>query len=410
MKISEKEKIMISVLGIVALGAGYYYLGYKPQVAKIEAKTVEADALLEDQSKKQAEIAMTEKNRDDIKKLNFSIEDGSAKIYPDIWQPKLIKELDDLGTKANIDVTFGYSKEVYAPISEYFTSKAEEAVMANTLESLIDEYNASGIKEPIEYKRINGEKVETPKAKEGEAKEPSTLNVKQMKVSATFKGKYENVMKFVKLLEDYKYRIAVPNISIAPSGNNEVSGSLNMEFYSAPRLNDDFDGYYDWKAESTKGKDNPFEDSYTSIDSIENEDAEATSMNVTLRPFNSDMPSVTVGRPDDSTGRTKLIADENQVEEVTIEFTQKGDVYFVKYQMGSDVYPKSGDGIDFIPKGDIKVAVNSEKRSGADDMVSIKLKVKNTTDKAVRVEIKGDDKDNPRVKISTHGDVEYLSN
>ena len=408
MKISEKEKVMLSVLGIVALGAGYYYLGYKPQIAKIEVKNIEVETLLADKSKKQAEIAMTEKNRDDIKKLNFSIEDGSAKIYPDIWQPKLIKELDDLGTKANIDVTFGYSKEVYAPISEYFTSKAEEAVIANSLESLIDEYNASGVNKPIEYKRINGEKVETPKAKEDEAKEPSTLNVKQMKVSATFKGKYENVMKFVKLLEDYKYRIAVPNISIAPSGNDEVSGSLNMEFYSAPRLNDDFDKYYDWKAESKKGKSNPFADSTATISSVENEEAETTSMNLTLRPYNSDMPSVTVGRPNDSTGRTKLIADENQIEEVTIEFTQKDGEYFVKYQVGSDVYPKAGE-IDFIPKGNIKVSVASEKRINAQDMVAIKLNIKNSTDKKVEVEISGDDKDNPRVKIKTHGDVQYTS-
>lgn len=410
MKISDKEKVMLAVIGIIGVTVGYYYIGYKPMSENIAAKKLELAALNDQYSQMQSEIAMMETNQKDIKLLEFSIDDASSKIYPDIWQPKLIKELSDLGKKANIDITFSYAKESYAPISDYFTSKEEEVVMANSLETLIEEYNSKMPEDKqIKYKKASENDAKVSE-KEEEAKEAdSSINVKQMTVNTTFKGSYDNVIKFIKLVEDYKYLVAIPNITMAPSGNSEISGSLSMEFYSAPRLNGDFDGYYDWKPESKSGKDNPFEDSFASIKSVENDEAEETSINISLRPFNSDMPSVTIARPNDSTGRTKLLNDDNAISEITVEFTEKNGEYFVKYKLGEDVYPKAGDGITFVPKGNIKIAVASEKRTNQQDLVATKLKVKNTTKKKVEVLITGDDKDNPRVKISTDGNVEYVS-
>lgn len=413
MKISEKEKILLGFLLIGTVGVGYYYLGYKPQSEKLQANKLQLETLNAEYTKKQTEIAQIEKNTKDIKLLEFSIDDASNKIYPDIWQPKLIKELSDLRVKAGVDVNFSYSEVTYAPISEYFTSKEEEKVMANSLESLIEEYNTKMPEDKkIDYKKVNGQ---DPIQKDGKSEskkesntEDSKINVQQMKVNASFKGKYTNIIKFIELVEEYKYLVAIPDVSMAPSGNGEVSGTLSMEFYSAPRLNGEFDGYYDWKAETQSGKDNPFDDTHTSIGSIENEDSEAVSLNVALRPFNSDMPSITVGRPNDPTGRTKLYYDDNALQEMIVEFYQEGDEYLVKYKMGSDIYPKSG-GIDFVPKGNIKVAVTSEKRVSGEDMVATRLKIKNTTDKKVEVEITGDDKENPRVKIETDGNVQYTS-
>ena len=410
MKISEKEKVMLGFLLIGAVSVGYYYLGYKPLTDQIDSKTLQLSTLETEYTKKQSEIKGIEKNQKDIKLLEFSIDDANEKVYPDIWQSKLIKELSDLRVKAGIDVNFNYSEVTYAPISEYFTSKEEEQIMANSLDSLIEEYNTKmPADKKIEYKKENGlDKKEDKKPKEEKKEEESTINVQQMKVSGSFRGKYENVIKFIKLIEDYKYLVAIPDISMSPSGNGEVSGTLSMEFYSAPRLNGEFGDYYDFKVEGKSGKDNPFDDAYTNIESVENEDSEAVSMNVILKEFNSDMPSITVGRPNDPTGRTKLLNDDNEIEEVIIEFYQEDDVYLVKYKMGSDVYPKTG-GIDFVPKGNIKVGVSSEKRSSGEDLVAIKLKVKNTTDKKVEVEINGDDKANPRVKIETDGNVQYTS-
>ncbi|MGL4454019.1 MAG: hypothetical protein ACRCTZ_22950 [Sarcina sp.] len=411
MKISEKEKVLLGFLLVGAIGVGYYYLGYKPLTQNVEAAQLELDGLNKEYIKKQTDIASIEKNEKDIKLLGFSIDDASNKIYPDIWQPKLIKELSDLRVKAGIDVNFSYSEVTYAPISEYFTSKEEEQVMANTLDSLIEEYNQKmpDDKKKV-YKKINGDEpiIKNDEEKKEEKKQESTINVQQMKVNASFKGKYDNVVKFIKLVEEYKYLVAIPDISMAPSGNGEVSGTLSMEFYSAPRINENFDGYYDFKPEGQSGKNNPFDDAHTSIGSIENEESEEVSMNVALRPYNSDMPSITVGRPNDPTGRTKLYNDGNALEEVVIEFYQEGDKYLVKYKIGADVYPKAG-GIDFVPKGNIKVAITSEKRVNGEDRVAGRVKIKNTTDKKVEVDITGDDKENPRVKIETDGNIQYTS-
>ncbi|MGL4656667.1 MAG: hypothetical protein ACRCWM_12430 [Sarcina sp.] len=409
MKISEKEKILLGFLLVGAVGVGYYYLGYKPHTEKITALNLELETKNKDYSKKQSEIAAIPKNEKDIQLLNFSMEDANEHIYPDIVQAKLIKELTDLKNKVGLDIQFSFSELTYAPISEYFVSKEEEKVMANSLDALIEEFNAKmPEEEKITYKQEIDKNIKKDEKKEEAAKEDPSINVKQMIVTGNFQGSYEKVVKFVEALEKYKYLIAVPDITMTPSGNEEMSGAMTMEFYSAPRLNGEFDGYYDWKAEGKSGKDNPFKDGYTTISGVDNEETEEFSMVVTLRPDKSDMPAVTLGRPNDPTGRTKIISDDNGLQEGTIEFIQKDDKYFVKYQLGSQVYPKGGE-IEFIPKGNIKVNVSSEKRMDGSDKVALKLNVKNSTDKKVSVEITGDDKANPRVKMNTNGDVQYVT-
>ena len=427
MKISEREKIILSIVLAIGVGYSYYQFAYTPQAKLIEDKKLELETLETDYNDKKIKIALTPQNEKDIKKLNLSIEEVSKNIYPDLWQPKLIKELSELRTKANININFSYTQPTYAPISKYFTSKEEEKEITNSLDSLIDEYNKKMPKDQaIEYKK---EEETAAKKKDEKAKEETSINVQQMKVTASFTGRYENVLKFIKLVEDYKYLVAIPDISIAPSGNGEVSGSLSMEFYSAPRIDGDFDKYYDWKAEGTKGKKNPFDDFYTSsissittkkadnsdededIDtaSYEEEEEEDYSISMTVRPSNSDMAAMTLGKSNGISKKGFLYQDENKVVEATVEFTKVSGTYYVKYKLGDEVYPTTGNGIECNPKGNLKMLVNSAKRKTTDDMVAVKLNVKNNTDKKVEVEIKDDDKQNPRIKMRTEGNVYYIS-
>lgn len=411
MKISNKEKIMLSVLGIAALGVGYYYLGYTPMKEKVDVKRLELQTLEDDYNKKQAEIAAVPKNEKDIKLLNFSIEDANKKIYPGLWQPQLIKDIEDLKKKSGLKLQLSFTEPVYAPISDYFTSKEEEVNLANTLEAMIEEYNSKVAvpKDRISYKRLkNGEllieeNLVTQEKKE--EKKDAGINVQQMKITASYKGKYKELMKFIELVSNYKYKVAITNINMAPSGSDEMNGTFTMEFYSVPRVTGGDDGYYDWEAVSKSGKDNPFLDSYTTIGSISSENSEAVSLNLVLTTSKSDMPAISIMRPNDAIGRSKLITDDNKVENAVIEFTQQGSEYFVKYKLGNKVYPESGQ-IDFVPKGSyIGVNIKSEKRIDLNDLVALKLHVKNSTDKQVKIEITGDDADNPRIKLATDGDV-----
>ncbi|MGL4741562.1 MAG: hypothetical protein ACRC41_12270 [Sarcina sp.] len=411
MKISNKEKIMLSVLGIAALGVGYYYLGYTPMKEKVDVKRLELQTLEDDYNKKQAEIAAMPKNEKDIKLLNFSIEDANKKIYPGLWQPQLIKDIEDLKKKSGLKLQLSFTEPVYAPISDYFTSKEEEVNLANTLEAMIEEYNSKVTvpKDKISYKRLkNGEllieeNLVTQEKKE--EKKDAGINVQQMKITTSYKGKYKELMKFLDLVSNYKYKVAITNITMAPSGSDEMSGGFTMEFYSVPRVTGGDDGYYDWEAVSKSGKDNPFLDSYTTIGSITNENGEAVSLNLVLTTSKSDMPAISIMRPNDAIGRSKIMTDDNKIENAVIEFTQRGSEYFVKYKLGNKVYPASGE-VDFVPKGNhIAVNIKSEKRVDLTDLVALKLHVKNSTDKQVRIEITGDDADNPRVKLATDGDV-----
>ncbi|MGL5821784.1 MAG: hypothetical protein ACRCYE_09165 [Sarcina sp.] len=412
MKISNKEKMMLSILGIAALGVGYYYLGYTPMKEKVDVKRLELQTLEDDYSKKQTAIATMPKNEKDIKLLNFSIEDANKKIYPGIWQPQLIKDIEELKKKSGLKLQLAFTEAVYAPISDYFISKEEEVNLANTLEATIEEYNSKVIdaENKISYKRLNnGEILDAKKPvdqnKKEEEKSDAGINVQQMKITTSYKGSYKELMKFLELVSNYKYKVAITEITMAPSGTNEMNGSFVMEFYSVPRVTNSDDGYYDWEAVSKSGKDNPFLDSYTSVGNIQNQENEAVSVNLVLTTSKSDMPAISIARPNDAIGRSKIISDDNKIENAIIEFTQQGSEYFVKYKLGDKVYPDTG-AIDFVPKGNsIGVNIKSEKRFDLNDLVALKLHVKNSTDKQVRIEITGDDTNNPRVKLATDGDV-----
>ncbi|MGL4992468.1 MAG: hypothetical protein ACRC57_15175 [Sarcina sp.] len=409
MKIGNKEKLILSTIAIALVGVGYYYIGYKPQSEKINSKKIEFEALLERREQMQQTIEASELNQHDITVLDDNIESKSKKLYPDIWQPKLVKELSDLAKKANLNISFKYEEEKIAPISNYYEVKENTKSEASTLEGIINQYNSKVDNEKkIDYKNNNENSQNNEKQKDEEINN-SEIIVKQMQVTGKFNGKYSDLIKFVKAIEDHKYLVAVPNITITPSGTDEVSGSLLLEFYSVPKLDGDSKDYYEWKSEGKNGKDNPFADSYKEIESIEIQEAEEVSLDITLKQYNEDTTSLTIERPEDDNGKTKLSNNSNSISDVTVEFTEEDGEYFVKYKIGTKVYPNTGNGIQFVPKKNINIFVESETRKDDEDNVGIKLNVKNSTNKRVDIEIVGDDKENPRINIATDGNVHYTN-
>ena len=96
MKISNKEKIMLSILGIVLIALVYYQFIFSAQMSAIEEKTKTNDAIVEKYNSSMNTINSIESRKSDVKILNAKISDEALPFYPTISEEHIILELDKL--------------------------------------------------------------------------------------------------------------------------------------------------------------------------------------------------------------------------------------------------------------------------------------------------------------------------
>lgn len=137
-----------------------------------------------------------------------------------------------------------------------------------------------------------------------------------------------------------------------------------------------------------------------------NVEKDTTDFIASIKSINSDLPTIMIGKANDSLRNTYAYADSNSKENVEMVLTQDGDKYYYKYKTSMDNFPVNYDGLgaEFIPTSkNIVISVLSESRVTSNDLSEIKLKITNKTDRLVNVDISGEDKSNPRVSIDGDG-------
>lgn len=428
MRVSKREKLLLVLLAFLAIGVFYYQFIYVKQVEKLEDLKSQEMEISTKYETILAKINGMEKNKTDIKIFRESIESKSMRLYPEIYQDRIIIEVNKLLNDAGIKGSLSFSEVTVAPVEKYFQGESGEATVP-TLQQPADE-----------IKQLNGEEVET-----SEEKNPASANsntgaidntgdesangseelteasaegtvegslVEQMKVSVSFTGTYANVTKFIKLVSEYARLVAMPNISLSASGEDLVSGFLDLEFYSIPKISEEDSEYLKWTIDNTYGKENPFLEGGTGIKTSEDKEDNGYDVIMSVKGMNSDIPSVTLGKANDSTRDTYIYFDKNEKVDVDIEITEDDGKFYVKYKMPDSSYPSNYNdkGIEINPgDGKIQIAIYSTKRLNIEDKVTVNLNVtSNVTEKNTVVTIMDDDKTNPRININVKGNVEYV--
>ncbi len=354
------------------------------------------------------------KNKSDIKILRDSIGSKSMLLYPKIYQDRIIIELNKLLNNAGIKGSLTFSEVTVSPIEAYFSEVSdpkEQASLEQVVEDSSKEKTKEDVKEKLEETKDLGEDQAT-KSDKGE----STGNkVEQMKVSVSFNGTFKNVAKFVKLISEYERILAMPNINITASGNDEVSGTLDLEFYSIPKINHYEDSkYLKWTFDEEYGKENPFLEGSQSSMASRTSEGNNYALIMALKGVNSDLPSLTLGKENDLTRESYIYNDENKKVDVEIQVNKEGGKYYIKYKTEKSSYPsdysKKGIELRNVDEENINIAIYSSKRIGIDDKVGANIKViNNANDKKVSLTIIDDDKTSPRVQITPEGKVEYVN-
>lgn len=422
MKISNKEKIMLYILGIILIGFGYYNFVYSVQVTKIEQKLKEESEIKQRYTITMETIKALEDRKSDVKVLKAKINDQSSHFYPTVSEEHIIVELDKLlkdnGLKGGISFKPIVSDSVEA------SKKEQNALPESSFQGIVDRYNnitkndtqeksnndaaQNNGKNATNNDQNNNGAANTKDSSNGNPKTNDTNDkkntVKYLKCEVKFEGSYIGLDKFLNTIATNERKIVVNSIKVNQDTLDELKGTIELEFYSIPKITDELESYLKWDFNNTYGKNVPF--SMGAASGVSDSSKDNSDFTASVKPTNSDLPTIMLGKADDSLRTTYVYADSNSEENVEMILTQDGNKYYYKYKTSKGSFPANYDvvGAEFIPTSkNIVIDILSGARINSDDKSSIKLKIVNKTDKLTEVNISGEDSGNPRVTVDGDG-------
>lgn len=432
MRISNREKIMIYIFGIILIGFGYYNFIYTTQMNEIEKKTNEKNEIEQKYNITMNTIKSMDDRKSDAKILRARINDKSHPFYPTISEEHIIIELDKLLKDSGLGGGINFNP--IAADSVESVNEKNNPLPESSIQGIVDEYNnvmggnSRGTDENVKSVKKDNVSLENSKKDQNKGSNvdgDTTSNVDNtnsnnsgkdnsndkkkntvhyVKVEINFEGSYEGLNKFLNEVGKNERKIVVSSIKISEDSKEAIKGAINIEIYSIPKIDNELDEYLNWSFNNVYGKNVPFSKDSVS-GSIEN-NKDLNDFKAIIKSINSDLPTVMIGKADDSLMNTYVYADSNTQENAEIILTQDGDKYYYKYKTSKGNFPANYNdlGTEFVPRSDnIVVAVSSEARATSNDDSGINLKIVNNTNKLAVINISSDDVDNPRVKISGDG-------
>lgn len=417
---NNKDKIRILILGIIIIGFGYYKYVYVPQVTIIDSKTKQESAIKEKFNSNMNIINSMENRKSDVKILKAKISNKSISFYPVISEEHIILELDQLLKDSNLKGGITFQPIVSDGVE---ASKNDiKSLGESSLKAIVDKYNnSSKINVKTEQSKDNNENDST----NVEINNNGTSNdniISNSKVSNTndktnskdkniiqylkcelkVEGSYSSLDKLLNTIDKNEKKIVVNSIKINQDAKESIKGTIGLEFYSIPKINNELESYLKWKLNNEYGKNLLFSNTLSSANVEGSNDT--SDFIASIKSVSSDLPTVTFGNVNDLFRTTYVYADSNSEETVEIILNQDKDKYYYKYKTSRGSYPLSEAGIEFVPSSkNIILSVLSEERMGSNDKSELKLKITNKTDKLVDVNITGDDKADPRVTVDGDG-------
>ncbi|MDM0868550.1 hypothetical protein QTI59_13960 [Clostridium perfringens] len=405
MKINKREKTLLFVLALGVVGFGYYKVVWDYQYNKLKDLKSKELKVKEEYNNDVKMVNSTEPNKEEINIFNSEIQNLTLGFYSNISQPNIILELNNLMNDANVKGTMSFSEIKTMPVMDKqqgdSSSKSEDDENPNQIQGIVNDYNNI----------IDKKKNEDNKDK----KQEEIYNLSQMTVSLSVNGTYDNVMKFMKSIEENPKHINILNFNLSAQTDGNVSANMNIQLVAIPKIDASKEEFT--TADEKYGKENPFSGASTvGTGTIENELENSKVKNdflMTVRPINSDLPTIVLGKADDKDKKTYLNNDENSVSNIEMYISGDNGKYYYKYKVEGRSYPTKfeGNGEEFKPNGnDINFEIFSEKRVNKDDKSGANIKIVNSSDKEVNLIINKDDEKSPRVNVTTDGKVKVIKN
>lgn len=138
MKVSNREKIMLWILGIILVGFGYYNFIYLKQTSQLEEKIQK-----ENEKRQEYEVTMTtinslEDKKNDAKLLKAEIVDKSSPFYPTISEEHIIAELDGLLKESGLKGGITFKPIVSDGVES--SKKDENTLAESSFQDIVNKY------------------------------------------------------------------------------------------------------------------------------------------------------------------------------------------------------------------------------------------------------------------------------
>ncbi|MDK0814420.1 hypothetical protein P5E49_11485 [Clostridium perfringens] len=405
MKINKREKTLLFVLALGVVGFGYYKVVWDYQYNKLKDLKSKELKVKQEYNDDVKMVNSIEPNKEEINIFNSEIQNLTSGFYSNISQPNIILELNNLMNDTNVKGTMSFSEIKTMPVMDNqegdSSSKSENDENKNQIQGIVNDYNN------ITDKKKNEDKKNK--------KQEEIYNLNQMTVSLSVNGTYDNVMKFMKSIEENPKHINILNFNLSAQTDGNVSANMNIQLVAIPKIDASKEEFT--TADEKYGKENPFSGaSVAGTGTIENELENSKVKNdflMTVRPINSDLPTIVLGKSGDKDKKTYLNNDENSVSNIEMYISGDNGKYYYKYKVEGKSYPTKfeGNGEEFKPNGnDINFEIFSEKRVNKDDKSGANIKIVNSSDKEVNLIINKDDEKSPRVNVTTDGKVKVIKN
>ncbi len=405
MKINKREKTLLFVLALGVVGFGYYKVVWDYQYNKLKDLKSKELKVKQEYNDDVKMVNSIEPNKEEINIFNSEIQNLTSGFYSNISQPNIILELNNLMNDTNVKGTMSFSEIKTMPVMDNqegdSSSKSENDENKNQIQGIVNDYNN------ITDKKKNEDKKNK--------KQEEIYNLNQMTVSLSVNGTYDNVMKFMKSIEENPKHINILNFNLSAQTDGNVSANMNIQLVAIPKIDASKEEFT--TADEKYGKENPFSGaSVVGTGTIENELENSKVKNdflMTVRPINSDFPTIVLGKSGDKDKKTYLNNDENSVSNIEMYISGDNGKYYYKYKVEGKSYPTKfeGNGEEFKPNGnDINFEIFSEKRVNKDDKSGANIKIVNSSDKEVNLIINKDDEKSPRVNVTTDGKVKVIKN
>lgn len=402
MRISNKEKIMLYILGIIIIGFIYYQFVYSYQMNIIQDKMKSQNEIEQKYTEAENTIKAIESKKSDLKILKAKISDESLSFYPTISEEHIILELDTLLKDSGLNGGIKFNPIISDGV-EKTKDKDSKTLQKSSIQGIVDQYN-----NVADDKKESNSKSEKSNSNNndasGDSKDKKKNTVQYVKFEVNFEGSYDGLNKLLNTIGKNEKKMVVNSIKIDEDTLNSVKGTINIEIYSIPKIDDELESYLDWKLNNTYGKSVPFSTGSANGNIQANNDT--GDFIASVKSSTSDLPTVMLGKGDDSLRTTYIYGDSNSQENVEMVLTQDGDKYYYKYKTSKGTFPANYDGIgeEFVPASqNIDLKIQSENRVTSNDKSELKLKIVNKTDKLVNVDISGDDSADPRVTVEGDG-------
>ncbi|CDM67706.1 Hypothetical protein CM240_0541 [Clostridium bornimense] len=404
MKINKNEERLLIIFILLLLSLGYYFFVFEKQKNRSEELKVQALEEKRKYDEAMTKISSLERKEGQLKVLNSNISIVTDKYYRELVEENIIVQLN----KFIEDTKFNGKVVTFNPI-DVVEMEYPMATVKNpdsTLKEFADSYKlGKEIDSSVTgdtTANISTDNSEVPKKSTDIKMKKTVATVEQMKFVVEFsESSLDSTLDFLKAIEENGKKIVIRNIDIKESSGNIISGTINLEIYVMPSLENE-------KEENLVNDNNGGVDVAFNTSSVIEDKKESNDFIMMLKPYKSSFPTVVLGKGNDNGSTSYINSTNNKEENVELVLKEDGGKYYCKYKVGNNSYPVAydGNGIEFTPSGDeIRFKILSSSRID-DDKASVKIKLVNNTNKTVKVTIEEDDHKNPRVNIDSEGSVD----